>query len=214
MKHENIIITDCDGVLLNWEYAFNEWMEFNGYKPVNNYKQYYQIKEQYDLPSNNFGHKLIKEFNASAAIGFIPAHRDAQYFVKKLHEQFGYRFVVVTSLSTNPYAQELRKRNLVKLFGDAFEEYIFLDTGADKNDVLREVFVKYGKRWWIEDKPENVDVGIDMGFDGLLVEHRHNLDYKGKAIVVKDWQEICNIITKGRDYDGSGVVQEGVRAVY
>ena len=197
MKYENIIITDCDGVLLNWEYAFNEWMEFNGYKPVENYKCHYKIKEQYNLPSNNHGHKLIKEFNASAAIGFIPPHRDAQYFVKKLHEQHGYKFVIVTSLSTNPYAQELRKRNLNKLFGDAFIEYVFLDTGADKDEVLVETFNKYGKRYWVEDKPENVDVGIKVGFDGILMEHKHNLDYKGNATVVTNWEDIYNIITKG-----------------
>ena len=33
------------------------------------------------------GDQAIKNFNESAAIGFLHVLRDAQYFVKKLHEQ-------------------------------------------------------------------------------------------------------------------------------
>lgn len=27
-----VILTDCDGVLMNWEYAFNTWMQAHGYE--------------------------------------------------------------------------------------------------------------------------------------------------------------------------------------
>ena len=192
---QKIILTDCDGVLLNWEYAFNEWMEFNGHKPVKDYKKFYKIFERYNLPSNNVGHRLVREFNASAAIGFLPALRDAQYYVKMLAEKHQYKFAVLTSLSKNPYAQKLRKRNLTKVFGNIFEEVICLDTGADKDVDLEKLYKKYGNVWWLEDKPENVDAGIDAGFKGILVEHTHNMEYKGKADVVKDWKQIYKLIT-------------------
>ena len=48
----------------------------------------------------------------------------------------------------------------------------------------------------IEDKPENVEWGIDAGLKGILVEHGHNMNYKGKANIVKNWEEIYNLITK------------------
>ena len=29
---DKVILTDCDGVLLNWEYAFHCWMDAHGFK--------------------------------------------------------------------------------------------------------------------------------------------------------------------------------------
>ena len=31
MVDDTIILTDCDGVLLDWEHAFDQWMAENGY---------------------------------------------------------------------------------------------------------------------------------------------------------------------------------------
>ena len=59
---------------------------------------------------------------------------------------------------------------------------------------------KYGKKYpgayWIEDKPENVNWGIDAGLSGVLMEHGHNMDYTGQANIVKNWEEIYNLVTK------------------
>jgi FMN phosphatase YigB (HAD superfamily) len=188
------IFTDVDGVLLNWEYAFNEWMEFQGHNPVDGHKDHYNIAKQYSLPSKNVGHNLIRQFNASAAIGFLPPLRDAQQYVEKLTAD-GFRFVVLTSLSTDKYAKELRTRNLTKLFGDCFEEVICLATGADKDDALVKLANKYGTGYWIEDKPSNADAGTNAGFKSILIEHRHNLGYTGEAKIAPLWADVYNIIT-------------------
>ena len=34
MKLKKIILTDADGVLFNWEYAFNIWMQEHGFTTV------------------------------------------------------------------------------------------------------------------------------------------------------------------------------------
>ena len=189
------IFTDVDGVLLNWEYAFNEWMEFQGHNPVDGHKDHYDIAKQYSLPSKNVGHTLIRQFNASAAIGFLPPLRDAQQYMELLAVDHQYKFVVLTSLSTDKHAKMLRERNLVKLFGDVFEEIICLPTGADKDDELVKLADKYGTGYWIEDKPENADAGTKAGFDSILIEHRHNLGYTGSAKVAPLWADVYNIIT-------------------
>jgi len=80
--------------------------------------------------------------------------------------------------------------------GDAFIDVICLDTGADKDKILKDYGIKYPNNYWIEDKPENVDWGIDAGLKGILVEHGHNMDYKGSATIVKNWEDIYNIITQ------------------
>ena len=190
-----IILTDIDGVVLNWEYAFGEYMEFQGHQPVEGHNKFYSVRQKYNLPTDASGDLVIKTFNESAAIGFLPPLRDAQYFIKKLHEQHQYQFIALTSLSLLPYAQQLREKNLKKLFGDnCFAEVNCLDTGADKDDILDVYAREYPGAYWIEDKPQNADVGIALGLQSILIEHGHNMNYDGQAKVVVNWEEIYNII--------------------
>ena len=195
MKKDKIILTDCDGVVLDWEEGFSVWMEHHGHNTVEGYQFMYNIGDRYGVTKEQ-GSQMVKVFNESAAIGFLPPLRDAQYFVKKLHEQHQYKFIAITSLSLDPYAKELRTINLNKLFGDAFIAVVCLDTGADKDEILAEYGPKYAGNYWIEDKPENLQAGINVGLTGILVEHGHNMDYQGDATVVKNWKEIYNLITR------------------
>jgi len=194
VRNKKIILTDCDGVLLDWEEGFTVWMSHHGHEPVEGYKLLYKIGDRYGI-SNNEGHRMVKLFNESAAIGFLPPLRDAQYYVKLLAEKHGYRFLAVTSLSTDEYAKELRVRNLNKLFGDIFVDVICLDTGADKNEILANLSKKYTGNFWIEDKPENVMAGVDVGFKGILIEHGHNMDFQ-ETFVAKKWEDIYNLVTR------------------
>ena len=196
-KHnpQNLILVDCDGVLCNWEYAFAIWMEQHGFSPVEGGQFIYDIGERYNI-SRDQGKKLIKMFNESAAIGFLPPLRDAMYYVKRLHEEHGYVFHCITSLSTDINAQRLREMNLNKLFGaTAFERIVCLDTGADKNFALEE-YADSGL-WWVEDKPENAEVGLDLGLKSVLMEHGHNMHHVNERIpVVKTWRELYELITQ------------------
>ena len=192
MKNK-IILTDADGVLLDWEYAFNIWMEQHGFTLQEPLK--YNIGKRYGIDMEQ-GKKLIKVFNESAAIGFLPALRDAMYYVKRLHEEHGYVFNCITSLSKDENAQELRRMNLRKLFGNTvFDRFVFLDTGADKDEVLAEY--KGSGCIWVEDKIDNALVGANLGLRSYLIEHGHNMDHKNtKYRIVKNWKEIYELVTK------------------
>jgi FMN phosphatase YigB (HAD superfamily) len=186
-----VILTDCDGVLLDWEYAFDQWMKRHGY--VKHNAGDYKIHINYDLDEKETK-RLIRMFNESAWIRKLPPLRDAIKYVKKLHEDHGFVFHAITSLSTDQYAQHLRTKNLRELFGDTvFEKYVYLDTGADKDEELEPY--KDSMCYWVEDKPENVDTGIRLGLNGILVNHDHNKDYNGEAFRVRNWKEIYKFIT-------------------
>ncbi len=186
------ILTDCDGVLLNWEYAFNIWMEDHGYQQVENGNFIYNISKRYGIERDE-GSQMVRFFNQSAVQGFLPALRDAEHYVRHL-VTLGYKFHVITSMTKDRHAQKLRERNLQKLFGeDAFEKFIFLDTGEDKDAVLAEY--KDTGLYWIEDKPTNAETGLSVGLNSLVLEHAYNLHYEGDAPFVKNWREICEIVT-------------------
>tara|TARA_R110001606_G_scaffold122723_4_gene255802 strand:+ start:880 stop:1470 length:591 start_codon:yes stop_codon:yes gene_type:complete len=193
-KKNRIILTDIDGVVLDWEEAFLTWMEFNGHDANVQQKKFYSIAKAFGL-SEEKASMLVRQFNTSASIGYLPPLRDAQYYIKLLHEKYSYKFIAITSLSLDPYAKKLRQRNLKKLFGSAFIELHCLDTGADKDKILAKMGALYPGAYWIEDKIENVDAGIANGLNGLLIEHGFNMNYKGDATVVKSWEEITEIVT-------------------
>ena len=187
------ILTDCDGVLFDWEYAFDQWMKRHGYTvaETGNYKM--DIKYGLDRKETE---RLVRMFNESAWIRKLPPLRDAIHYVKKLHSEHGFIFHAITSLSNDDYSQHLRTKNLREMFGDSvFEKYIYLDTGADKDEVLEQY--RDTGCYWVEDKPQNVDCGINMGLDGILVAHDHNIDYIGSATRVTNWKEIYDIVTGG-----------------
>lgn len=189
------ILTDCDGVLLDWEWAFNIWMQEHGFEEVPGSKLDYGMDLRYGIPKDQVK-KLIRIFNESAAIGFLPALRDAMYYVKRLHEEHGYVFHCITSLSKDNNAARLREMNLKKLFGEqAFERIVCLDTGADKDGALEEY--RGSGCYWLEDKPENAVAGHAAGLKSLMVEHGHNMHFYHEGVtIVKNWREIYELITQ------------------
>ena len=193
-NRKNLILTDCDGVCLDWEWAFNVWMQEHGFEEIAGSKLNYDMSVRYGIPREQVV-KLIRIFNESAAIGFLPAQRDAMYYIKRLHEEHGYRFHAITSLSLDPNAQKLREMNIHKLFGaTAFERIVCLDTGAHKDDALEEY--EGTGCWWIEDKIENAEAGYKYGLKPLLVEHGHNMHHYHEGITtVKNWKHIFEHIT-------------------
>jgi FMN phosphatase YigB (HAD superfamily) len=187
-----LILTDADGVLLDWEWAFSVWMRERGYTLTADNKKSYYLHHHYNELEEKDAKKIVKQFNESAAIGFLPALRDSTYYVKRLHEEYGYQFRVITSLSLDKDAQRLREMNLHKIFGDAIESVICLATGADKDEALAPY--EGSGQWWIEDKPQNADVGHKLGLKSILVEHGHNMDHMCPYPVVKNWKEIYELI--------------------
>jgi len=186
------ILTDVDGVLLNWEYAFNVWMQSHGYKERADIVNTYDMGDRYGLTKKKKT-SFIKMFNESAAIGFLPPLRDSIHYVRKLHEKHGYVFHVITSLSLDRNAQSLREQNLIKLFGaGVFEKFTYCDTGADKDEALAPY--QDSGDIWIEDKIENAELGLDLGLDSILIEHSHNMNYDNVPLM-RNWKDVYNYAT-------------------
>ena len=190
------IILDCDGVLLDWAYAFDVWMVEHGYSKISNTNQYYEQTRRYGI-SQVEAVSQIKKFNESGCVGFIPAFRDSVEYVTKLSE-LGWKFEVISCLDKDKYAQKLRQKNLLHLFGDVFD---FIDCALDftvgKEQYLLDRY-KGKNYYWIEDSVDHAESGKRVGLNSILMDHPYNKEWDGPR--VKNWKEIHQIITHDSTY--------------
>tara|TARA_B100000941_G_C28435394_1_gene516613 strand:+ start:382 stop:1017 length:636 start_codon:yes stop_codon:yes gene_type:complete len=194
-----IILTDVDGVLLEWENHFTQWMlqrsYYNDkgervypYKLLPDKQNTYEMAERFGLEINQI-RKEIREFNKSAWMATQSPMPESQTWVKLLHAE-GWTFIPITSQTSDIPAQEVRKKRLQDLFGeDTFKNYFILDTGMDKDSVLAEF---HGTNlFWIEDKPKNALTGLKFGLRPIIINHAYNQDFKHPEIIkVNNWRDI------------------------
>ena len=190
------IILDCDGVLLDWAYAFDVWMVEHGYSKISNTNQYYDQTRRYGI-SQVEAVSQIKRFNESGCVGFIPAFRDSVEYVTKLSE-LGWKFEVISCLDKDKYAQKLRQKNLLHLFGDVFD---FIDCALDftvgKEQYLLDRY-KGKNYYWIEDSVDHAESGKRVGLNSIVMDHPYNKEWDGPR--VKNWKDIYQIITHDSTY--------------
>ena len=184
------IILDCDGVLLDWAYAFDVWMAEQGYLRLPNSTKYYDQSMRYGIDKKT-ANQQVKIFNESGCVGFIPAYKDAVEYVNKLHG-LGWRFEVVSCLDKDKYAQKLRAKNLLHLFGDVFD---FIDCGLDysigKEQYLLDRY-KGKDYYWIEDSVSHAISGKNVGLKSIIMDHEYNKEWKG--VRVKNWKEVYHLL--------------------
>ena len=185
------IIVDCDGVLLDWCYAFDVWMSEQGYNKLPNRQSSYDQSYRYRIPKEQ-ANRQIRNFNESGCVGFIPAYKDSVEYVNKLYD-IGWRFEVVSCLDRDKYAQGLREKNLLHLFGSVFD---FIDCSLDytygKYDYL---FQRYnGKNhYWIEDSISHANSGKEIGLRSVIMDHEYNKEWQG--LRVKNWKDVYWMVT-------------------
>ena len=203
-QSNRIILTDVDGVLLEWEHHFTKWMlqrtlfdkkgsRYHPYKLLEDKENTYEMAERFGITIPEI-RKEIREFNRSAWMGTQRPMPDSQTWVKLLHAE-GWTFIPITSQTSDKPAQELRKRRLGELFGkQVFSNYHILGTGADKDSALAE-FHNTGL-YWVEDKPKNALAGLNYGLKVILYNRPYNQNFDHPEIIrVNNWKDIHQILS-------------------
>lgn len=164
------ILTDVDGVLLNWETAFHDWMMQKGCFPKSFAS--YDIWDCYPHLNKDYVIDRVHVFNASAAMGFLSPLNDAVYWTKRMYEYHGVTFHCISSMGTDVYARRLRKENLERIFGNIIEDVTILGCGEDKTAVLSK-YTESGTIW-LEDNFHNANVGGKQGLRTFLFNRTYN----------------------------------------
>jgi FMN phosphatase YigB (HAD superfamily) len=193
---EKIVLTDVDGVLCDWENGFNSFMESKGFKMIENGHLEYVIGKRFGIDID-LGYEYVREFNNSERILELEPLRDAKDWVKKIHDDLGFKFICVSSMSDRQEAMDRRSQYLFETFGDVWADYVYLDTGSDKDAILTN-WLDSGYLW-VEDKVENCVAGVRAGLCPILMDHEYNATDPEFDIHdfqrVKNWQAIYQLLS-------------------
>jgi beta-phosphoglucomutase-like phosphatase (HAD superfamily) len=186
------IITDSDGVLLNWNDAFTAHMYKKGYSMAAGYEHEYKPGKRFGL-SYDVEMEIVKDFNESFQIGELEPIPGAVEFIQKLNQLHGFRFTVVTSVGDHPATHEYRMLNLKNHFGDVFDELKCLPLESYKLDELSRW--KNSGLFWIEDSARQAIAGTEAGLNTLLISTPSNIDQPAVGFQrARDWEHIYEII--------------------
>jgi FMN phosphatase YigB (HAD superfamily) len=192
---KKIILTDADGVLVNWNKGFESFMVSRGHPRIPGTDDEYSISLRHANVTNKQAHELITEFNECELISSLDAFADSVEYVNKLSD-LGFRFIVVTSISDHPNAKVFRTQNLTNLFGDVFDEINCITMGASKANILMN-WADDGF-FWIEDHMRQAEAGHEAGLKTVLISHSYNSHYKTDLFPTVSnetpWREIYELV--------------------
>jgi FMN phosphatase YigB (HAD superfamily) len=192
---EKLILTDVDGVVLDWEKHFHEYMHSHGHWRDPEVPERYWKELDYPRISEEEARQMVLHYNTSAWMMDVPPFRDALSGVARLREN-GFQLHAITAMGNDPYSYKAREYNLKNLFGRG----VFHLTCTDMNnpDSKRPMLESYENTGlpWIEDKPFNANMGAELGLNTFLIDHPHNAEAVLHDSVkrVNSWAEICDAL--------------------
>lgn len=185
-----ILLTDVDGVLLNWQNNFVKFMSSHGHEPKF-IDESTDVLEWWDIAyykALEFG----KAFQEDEAFSYCEPWPHAVENVLKLVDG-GFRVIAVTAVDATPNSKKYRVENLRREFGNIFEEIFLVGFGGDKRPYLQ----NFSNGFWVEDSFNNAKIGMECGHHAFLMDAVKNRDKNHEKIQrVKDWNEIYDEIQK------------------
>lgn len=196
MPDKKIILTDVDGVILDWHSAFNVFAKSLGYEFKKTDR--YFVSDTHNV-SEKRADAMVELFNTSPTFGRLSAFNRAEDVIGSLYREHDFRFIAITTAGINSETVRLRKENLITLFGGAFIDFYVIGEKEDKKDYLKKF--KGSGYSWLEDLPSNAAKGLDLGLKPILFSRPYNRDFQHEKISrVFDWDDAKKIILSNPKY--------------
>lgn len=176
------IYLDCDGVLLDWERSFREWVQIRLSKEIADRPQSWNLAEWLGV-SEMRAQTLIHQFNHSDLFPTLQPVAGAIEFVENLKD-YGFRMEVLSSCSRDPVVIRNRRWNLAQHFGEStFSVIECLNLGESKEPSL----MVRRKGVWIEDNYPGAMAGHRQGHMTYMVRCPHNQQWEAGSIKEIVW---------------------------
>lgn len=184
-KHKPWLLVDVDGVLLDWRSGFNQFLTHtHPHLPeVSKHADNWRLSVSLGITESQVN-KLVDEFHAHDIFAQLQPLPGVVHAWRVLTEWFSP--VAITACGTQPHVQRARRRNLQQVLGDTFAHVHCTDTFAEKSQYLS----MYPPSWWVEDHPENAQLGLAFGHSCMLMNQPYNQHAHDAQIMrVSSWPE-------------------------
>ena len=196
-----LILTDCDGVILNWFPTFLERMSLEKNMPyTNTINSYHHVERCFGITKEQV-YDLIKEFNTSDHMKTLPPLPKAISGMTKLHDELGYTFGLISSFSFHENSHADRDENLHKhLHPDMFAFKNYLHDNSSKVEALTPY--KDSGTIWVEDHIGHANDGQALGLTSVLIAHDYTSEDRKhlheEVIIVDSWEEIYHMVANNQ----------------
>lgn len=203
MTKNKIILTDVDGVILDFASGFYDFIsETHGIEIPEEAKSNYYIYKDLGLENYN-QQEIMTDYAHSEHFTRLPAKECAKQVLQQLRKD-GWRFVAITACDTGLERQchkktyQNRMDNLEAHFGNIFEDLHLSNWERGKTEFLK----RYEPTWWIDDRVSHAEDGHKLGHKSIVM---HTEDYKRQENklglpVAQSWFCIKNFIEKDEEF--------------
>jgi hypothetical protein len=190
-----VIMTDCDGVLLQWlahTPSFVEDLGFNGdhLKESMSGNQFVPFFEVFCATNETEAKERLLQYNESHYMRSLPVIEEESIAVlnrlSKTHD-----IIVVTSFSDKEIAHKNRSANLKTHYNTNISELICLNPEEDKTETLKKYAESRNVVLWVDDQIKHVKHGINAGIDSFQFTHGMDCGRNtGEVKEINSWVDI------------------------
>ena len=189
------LLTDCDGVLLDWLSGIPEFLASQGLDSDHLMdglmgNQFIPIEKIFMSETVEQALSRMNDYHRSDCMKKLPIMEPgAEASLKRLSDE--YEIIVVTSFSEDKAAQKNREENLQLRYGNSISDLICLPFSANKTDVLRDLAKSRDVSLWVDDQIKHVYHGINAGINSY--QYTYNMSCgrnTGEVRELDSWRKI------------------------
>lgn len=183
------IVTDCDGVVLDWHLGFYHWMRAKGETVLTPYPNLYAMTDAHPGKTKEQVFAEIPVFNTTpdfAKLTYCEGALDGILALKALFPEA--RIIVLTAVGE---AEETKTHRRENLKGLPIDELILVPLHLSKRAWLEQI---EGPAMFIEDHPGHAGVGAEIGMTSILIDRPWNRDPAPAGVIrAMGWPDIVEI---------------------
>lgn len=195
------ILTDCDGVLLNWLSGLPGFLEDAGHdtshlKSLLDGNQFVPFFDLFMVDNEQDALEMMDRYHQSEHLTRLPEMEPgSSEAIRRLGQD--YEIIVVTSFSDNKIAQRNREENLRLRYGDAITDLVCLPFSADKTEALKSIAKRCDAKIWLDDQIKHVHHGTNAGIDSYQFTFGMSCGRNtGEVAEIDSWTKVERLLSQ------------------
>lgn len=192
IDYDDVLVDYCKGIV---SYAISHY----GLK-VQHEPNSYNLHKTFGVQENLIENILHNFNNNSYQFGLLETideyAKGSIWMLKNHHPEVD--LFIVTKCGNSSITVALRKVNAINLFGDVFEDILFLNPNESKAAAFKKLQKTHDIVCVIDDHLDNINTAIECGIDAIVYERNHNVQYKydHRYTYAQSWIDVYHELDK------------------